>query len=95
MRYNQQNTYEGGLKMGLKSPIIRDTELDEITKAVDICDRGLLCSQSCDSRHTCRRSTAAAVQPNDPLGKLVLFEVRGVICFLWAGENVPVFLLMV
>jgi hypothetical protein len=31
------------------------------------------CSWSSDSRHTCRRSTAAAVQQCDPLGRLVFF----------------------
>jgi len=54
-----------------KQVIIHDFELTEISDVVDICARTYWLSQSCDSRHVCRRNTAVAVTHSDPVGMLV------------------------
>lgn len=51
--------------------IIHDSESTEISDVIAICDRGSYFSQSCDSRHVCRRDTAVAVTHSDPGGTLV------------------------
>jgi len=87
VRYNQSNEYiQGWIIRKFTSLIVWDAGLDEISNAVDINDREFFCSWSCDPRHTCRRSTAAAVQQSDPLGKLVLFgSPRS--CMLFVGRK--------
>jgi len=65
------------------TPTIRDAELTEILGAVGKYDRWLWCSWSCDVWHMPRKSTAAAVQYDYPLGKLVsLGSLRNSVLFM-------------
>jgi len=68
--------YRSGLKKNLQV-IIHDSELTEISDVIDICDRVYWFSQSCDSRHVCRRNTAVAVTHSDPVGMLVCLGSLG------------------
>jgi len=69
---------------------IRDTEHVDISNAVDMYDRWLLCSRSRDTRHMRRRSIAAAVQHGDSLGNLVSFGSQWNYTIFLIKESVPV-----